>query len=142
MHCPCRSMKDKGEYERCWYLKDDHMVKAIWKENNTFSHCQCNGHVTRFCTVRARDSRQKANTKKRHSEETAVAVMKTGAVSRVSPIRPAAFTGTRLLQQRDGRGWLFSCSSTSCRAKCWRSRRTWTRIQSSVTQKSVNRHGP
>ena len=30
--------------------------------------------------------------------------------------------------------WLRPCPSTSCRTKCWRSRKTWTRCQSSVTQ--------
>ena len=98
-------VKDKGECEQHWCLKNDNtMVTALW----TCSYYQRDGHVRRLCRIRARDSRKKVNAKKH-------LCMNTGAV--IEGIRPAVVTGTRLLQQRDGRGWLISCSSTSCRTK-------------------------
>ena len=71
MQCPCRSVqckakcvKDKGKREQCWYLNDNLMLTARWKEDNTCSNCQRNGDVKRLCRVRAKDLRKKANAKK------------------------------------------------------------------------------
>ena len=87
-------VKDKGKCEQHWCLRDDNtMVTALW----TCSYYQRDGHVKRLCRIRARDSRKKVNAKKH-------LCMNTGAV--IEGVRPAVVTGTRLLQQRDGRGWL------------------------------------
>ena len=61
------SVRDKGECVQSMgtYLKDDNtMVMARWNTVKTCSNCQRNGHVNRFCRIRARDLRKNTKAKK------------------------------------------------------------------------------
>ena len=50
---------------RTAFVKDDNtIVKARWNPVRRGSYVQRNGHVKRFCRVRARDLRKKANAEK------------------------------------------------------------------------------
>ena len=132
-------IKDKGKRVQHWYLKDDNtMVKARWNPVNTSCCCKRNGHVTRLCKSPCKRLEEQGTCKEtplyEHGRSDRRYLQHVQEQSRVrvchdTEMEEAGFS---------------SCSSTSCRTKCERSRKTWNRIQSSVARKGVerNRHEP
>ena len=99
----------KRECVQDWYPKENVLVKVRWKQDDTCSCCQRNGHVECFCRVCARDLRKKASTKE-HLCEGGDREKQRSCARRCLPYVQFAVTSACLLQHADERGWLLSCS--------------------------------
>ena len=102
-----------GPVRRSWYLKDNlhgerHGGRKTTRAPTPIAMVMSNASAEFMQGTRGRRRIRRTTT-----------VMNTGAVIEGIPKCPAAITGACLLQQRDGRGWLLSCSSTCFRTRCW-----------------------